>query len=341
MRAYKKTCLKDGDGDDWVEKKEFHALLLNIFWFNKLWKIFEGMDGDDRRMNFQEFYSGMPKLYLNLSQDEAFKEFRKIDKNGGGQVLFVEFCAYIRMRVTPESHPYLDADIYSGTHCGQNIRQHPQHHHSQSRELNFAAMSQEKPSHQTLRKNLGHSATHTHMLSPKSLNQFQKVEDSFRTMCKDPQHTKLRELWHKVDFNGNNILSLAEIDKLAVEAYPILNHKPALMRAYKATIIAGNGDDWVQKKEFKQLLANLIYFNKLFWLFDAADTSDTRYGDRRITLGEFGWMMSNLGETMHPQDLKQEFSKVDRNGGGFILFDEFCVYVSQRKCPEAMTGFLS
>jgi hypothetical protein len=39
-----------------------------------------------------------------------------------------------------------------------------------------------------------------------------------------------------------------EIDKLIVEQYPLLNHKPALMRAYKRTVSkegGGDGDDWV------------------------------------------------------------------------------------------------
>merc|ERR1719326_785821 len=72
MRAYKKTILKDGDGDDWVEKKEFHALLLNIFWFNRLWQVFDAIDtGDDRRMDVNEFVQGMGKLGLHLSQQEA------------------------------------------------------------------------------------------------------------------------------------------------------------------------------------------------------------------------------------------------------------------------------
>merc|ERR1740138_1037430 len=62
MRAYKKTCLKDGDGDDWVEKKEFHALLLNIFWFNRLWQVFEAIDSDnDRRVDAREFMGGMSR----------------------------------------------------------------------------------------------------------------------------------------------------------------------------------------------------------------------------------------------------------------------------------------
>jgi hypothetical protein len=39
-----------------------------------------------------------------------------------------------------------------------------------------------------------------------------------------------------------------EIDKFIVERFPVLNHKPALMRAYKRTISrdgGGDGDDYV------------------------------------------------------------------------------------------------
>ena len=89
--------------------------------------------------------------------------------------------------------------------------------------------------------------------------------------------------------------------KLVVEKYPLLNNKPALMRAYKATTSkegGGDGDDWVvsfrngpflccvfrdllllpsyvcsssfcllllhqESKEFQSLLRNLFYFNKV------------------------------------------------------------------------------
>merc|ERR1719337_497329 len=95
-------------------------------------------------------------------------------------------------------------------------------------------------------------------------------------------HKKLHSLWKCLDFNGNNIVSLAEIDKMVVENYSLLNHKPALMRAYKKTIKDGNGDDWVQKKEFKMLLGNLFYFNKIYWIFDQVDGDD-----RRLTFKEF------------------------------------------------------
>jgi hypothetical protein len=43
-------------------------------------------------------------------------------------------------------------------------------------------------------------------------------------------------------------VSLAEVDKFVLEQYPLLNNKPALMRAFKRTISkagGGDGDDWV------------------------------------------------------------------------------------------------
>jgi len=306
MRAYKKTILKDGDGDDWVEKKEFHALLLNIFWFNKLWQIFDAVDtGDDRRIDANEFVRAMGQMGLNLSTQEAHAEFDRIDQNHGGQVLFVEFCAYVRKRVTPDCQPNFDKDIISGEKCGVHMR-----------------------------KTLGNKSTHTHVVTQKSCQKFDQLEATFKTVCKD--NKKLKPIWDCLDFNGNNIVSLAEIDKMCVEKYPLLNHKPALMRAYKATIKAGNGDDWVQKKEFKSLLGNLIYFNKAFWLFDNADGDK----DRRLTEKEFKWCMSCLGEKMSDSEASMEFRRVDRNGGGIILFDEFCKYITSRKCPESMSDFV-
>jgi hypothetical protein len=82
--------------------------------------------------------------------------------------------------------------------------------------------------------------------------------------------TKFEGLWRQLDFNNNGSVSLAgafeifnlviiiiliipssihtEIDKFVAERYPLLNHKPALMRAYKRSISregGGDGDDWV------------------------------------------------------------------------------------------------
>merc|ERR1719221_2139150 len=305
MRAYKKTCLKDGDGDDWVEKKEFHALLLNIFWFGKLFELFQNVDaGGDRRIDFGEFQRGLGLLGLNLDPRQAQQEFNSIDGNHGGQVLFVEFCAYIRHRVNPDAHPDFDADIVSGEHCGRSIR--AKH---------------------------GHNATRDLVVSRKSLSQFDELESKIKAAMKD--NNELKKMWTVLDFNGNNIVSLAEIDKWVVEQYPVLNHKPALMRAYKRTIREGNGDDWVQKKEFKPLLSALFYFNKIFWLFNEVDGDD-----RRMNFDEFKKCIALMGGKMSDSDCRREFAQIDRNGGGIILFDEFCHWFTTKSCPEAFVNMV-
>lgn len=306
MRAYKKTILKDGDGDDWVEKKEFHALLLNIFWFAKLFQIFKTIDtGADRRIDFREFQQGLSQLGLHLDQGQAQAEFQKIDGNHGGQVLFVEFCGYVRSRVNPDAHPDFDADIISGEHCGRNIR--AKH---------------------------GHGATRDLVVSRKNMTSFDGLEAKFKSAMND--NHQLRKMWNVLDFNGNNIVSLAEIDKWVVENYPLLNHKPALMRAYKRTIREGNGDDWVNKKEFKPLLGALFYFNKIFWLFNEVDGDD-----RRVDYGEFKRCIALSGVKMSESDSRHEFQRLDRNGGGIILFDEFCQWFTMKSCPEAFVNMIA
>lgn len=334
MRAFQKTTKLDSAqgssaeqkyADDYVLKTDFSDLLLNLFWFAKLWQVFEIIDtGHERRIDLAEFTSGLGFLGLKLSPAEAKAEFAKIDGNKGGQVLFVEFCAYVRTRVNPDSNPHFDADIYSGEHCGQTMK-------AGTRDL--ATSTQDI--HHALRGIKGgggdddHKVTATHYISKKSIGCFDELESKIHAIMDDPK--QLSDLWLRADFNGNNILSLAEIDKLVVEAYPILNHKPALMRAYKSAIAAGK-DDWVHKKLFKTLLGNLFYFNKLFWIFDNVDGDK----DRRLTCDEFKWCLNMCGAQMSDKELKTEFKKIDRNGGGIILFDEFCKYFTEKVCPQCM-----
>lgn len=46
-KAYRQTLADSIDGDDQIEKEEFHALLLNIFWFGKLHDVFEDIAQND------------------------------------------------------------------------------------------------------------------------------------------------------------------------------------------------------------------------------------------------------------------------------------------------------
>eukprot|EP00429_Kryptoperidinium_foliaceum_P051278 CAMPEP_0176113968 /NCGR_PEP_ID=MMETSP0120_2-20121206/57231_1 /TAXON_ID=160619 /ORGANISM="Kryptoperidinium foliaceum, Strain CCMP 1326" /LENGTH=581 /DNA_ID=CAMNT_0017448195 /DNA_START=61 /DNA_END=1803 /DNA_ORIENTATION=+ len=356
MRAYKKTCLKDGDGDDWVEKKEFHALLLNIFWFAKLWQVFNAVDtGGDRRIDVAEFSAGLAALGLSMTPQEAQQEFRKLDTNGGGQVLFVELCAYVRQRVNPDDNPEFDADILGGEHCATASYNTAGHHHhsgghhqhaaAHTRGIDFASLAASGGSaptdasggisggsivsrHETLRA-CGEGATLDLHVRPKAMSDFDDLEEQIKALCKDT--VGLRKMWSHLDFNGNGIVSLAEIDKFVVENYPLLNHKPALMRCYKQTM--ERKDEFIHRREFKKFIVNLFYFNKLYWVFDQCNGDD-----RRITVDEFKMVLSLCGvQVANPE---AEFRKIDKNGGGFVLFDEFCHYFCSKACPEGLTDFV-
>ena len=127
-------------------------------------------------------------------------------------------------------------------------------------------------------------------------------------------------LFERIDPNGNGMLSLAELDKGVLELWPDFNNKPAIMRAYKAA--DANGTGWISRKEFPKFLDYLVHYHNLFVTFSDVDTS----GDRRITKDEFiagATKMRGLAGAP-PAQLALVFDRVDANGGGVVLFQEFC-----------------
>jgi len=326
MRAFKAADLDEGDGDGWVEIGEFHGLLLDIFWFNKLWKIFDVIDaGHDHKISPGELAKGMGELGLKLTQAEAEAEFGHIDSNHDGSIRFVEFCAYARDRLMPDEDHSQDPDIISGQTGGV-----PAPRKKRKGKRAAGLLSPGKP---PVPPGGPRSPS---KLTKKCLQSFTDLEEKFKALIAD--QAKLKKMWSQLDVNGNGLASLAELDKLIVEAYPLLDHKPATMRAYKATCGASKeaSEDYVRKKDFKCFLANILYFNKLFWLFDHVDAD----ADRRLHYKEFTRLLSIVGEKMSEKEMQSAFSKVDRNGGGCILFDEFCRFVTEKHCPESLTALL-
>eukprot|EP00930_Biecheleria_cincta_P071414 TRINITY_DN58926_c0_g1_i1.p1 TRINITY_DN58926_c0_g1~~TRINITY_DN58926_c0_g1_i1.p1 ORF type:complete len:742 (-),score=159.56 TRINITY_DN58926_c0_g1_i1:22-2217(-) len=154
----------------------------------------------------------------------------------------------------------------------------------------------------------------------------------------------LRQFWKILDYNGNNVVSLAEVDKLVVEfvaskVWPgWLNNKPALLMAFndrkdkscgggqiagkKANVAAA----LMRKHELQYLLGGLIWYNHVWSVFDLIDEGD----DRRIEEDEFVDAMPRLGVSGSREQFLAEFAKIDVNGGGKILFGEFCVYLKSQ-----------
>ena len=165
---------------------------------------------------------------------------------------------------------------------------------------------------------------------------FLDLEAKFVSFINDK--AQLNAQWRSLDFNGNGIVSLAELDKWIVQSFPLLNNKQALIRAFiRTTSKEGDGDDWIQRREFKALLVNVIYFNRAFELFNSIDTGR----DQRVDFEEFFAAVGRLGLGLDRKQALAEFQRIDKNGGGQLLFDEFCewlVEINSFKFKERMRG---
>jgi Ca2+-binding EF-hand superfamily protein len=105
--------------------------------------------------------------------------------------------------------------------------------------------------------------------------------------------------------------------------------KSVLMRAFQAAngIAQENGKnrsqhgfDYIEFCEFRLFLVYLQQYLELWKIFDDVDSGD----DRRISLEEFQKALPKLAEWgIQVEDASGEFNKIDVNGGGQILFQEF------------------
>jgi Ca2+-binding EF-hand superfamily protein len=153
------------------------------------------------------------------------------------------------------------------------------------------------------------------------------MKQSFR-----PLSTKsVNELFDIFDGNGNGKLSFSEISSAVLRQWPqFSSDKPAIMRAYKA--VDANGDGYVTKREFPNLISTLERYLEVFQIFKSLDVD----GDKRISFVEFkkGYEILEI-PIQSEKELKDLFEKMDANGGGYILFGEFCSFMAEQRAKHA------
>ena len=94
MAAKNKMKAKAKHDDDYVTKREFRYLLKFLRQYYELWVAFDRIDtSDDRRVSHAEFVKAAPIIAswgVDMSNTE--KMWKECDRDGGGMVLFIEFC---------------------------------------------------------------------------------------------------------------------------------------------------------------------------------------------------------------------------------------------------------
>lgn len=301
QRAYFATVGRNFEEDPYIDEHELHAFLTNVFYFNKCFVlIFDKVDTDhDHRISHDEFVHHLSTLGLKgMSKADVEAEFNKMDSNHGGVVLFDEFCVWYARKMHPEGFAIMDAKIHEHVSAGVQKKKH------------FAKKIKKDDK----------ADIHT--------KKFDAIEADIMGMLEDKG--KLDSMWASLDSNGNGAVSTAEADLWCKSRFPILDHPRALTRAFTATIKEEHiKDALLHKKHFKHFMAHVFFYNKLFAVFEAIDTDK----DHRVDFSEFKHGLRHVGLALTTKDAKKVFATIDRDGGGWILFEEFCSWVVSQKVP--------
>lgn len=180
---------------------------------------------------------------------------------------------------------------------------------------------------------------------------------------------KLRsQAWRCLDNNGNGHVSLAETGKWIQDT--LINHlgnKDEGIRIYKAFYasyirafldaadygvdkkVAGTKtattDDYVQRNEFRLLVAYLCIYATMFDAFakvDGGGEGTTKDDDRRISADEWnkalatgafkGSPLTGLTQAQSRPELGAAiFAEMDSDGKGMVLLKEFCEYCEKKE----------
>ena len=163
-----------------------------------------------------------------------------------------------------------------------------------------------------------------------------RMDQEFPTGLDREARKRRKDIFDRFDVNGNNLLSLAEIDKACrdvLQIHKLFKCKPALMRAYmlardKWPPTNKLHDDYVTRNEFRLLLIYLKLYYELFRMYGLIDID----GDRRLDYQEFVAALPIVESWgIQVPDPKREFSNMDGNGKGKILFDEFCDWAIRKE----------
>ncbi len=160
----------------------------------------------------------------------------------------------------------------------------------------------------------------------------QKGYNTLKTLEAFPTNKQERKkLFNAYDPNGNNLMSLAELDRMIKmeKIFQDYNHKSVIMRAYKKADKHGSKkyEGFITRYEFAYFLKYLQVYNDLWKAFDEFDQDD----DMRVDREEFFKGQQALGMGLSKEEANSLFDKIDTNHGGKILFEEFSEWAIDHK----------
>ena len=132
----------------------------------------------------------------------------------------------------------------------------------------------------------------------------------------------MQTLFDKIDEDGDGMLSQTEVEHAMCHRKKHLDLKPAIvLRAFAKADV--NQDGYIHREEFYLFLRMISYFSNLYRVFDLMDTNH----DRHLSRDEFAQAATLLGV----QDPQTVFDEMDEHYLGYIVFDDFCLWMAEHQ----------
>ena len=136
-----------------------------------------------------------------------------------------------------------------------------------------------------------------------------------------------KEIWKRCDLNKNGLVSVFELHKGLGDVFEnqdVFDCRDIILRAHtaaknKVKSKKSGGDDYVERSEFRLVLLYLRQYFEYMVAFKKIDKSN----DDRISLAEFKYTQPEIEKWVGKIDPEEEFCKIDTNGLGKVLFEEF------------------
>ena len=144
-----------------------------------------------------------------------------------------------------------------------------------------------------------------------------------------PKQARLLEVFDRWNYSGNELLSVADVDKAIDDLFPSFSARPcpALTRAAYAASHQ-SAADVVRRTEFTRLMKCLVYFNNIWHKFEKIDSD----GDRRLNAKEFSIGCSMVGLKKDKAATAAQFSAMsEQQEDSLVPFAEFCTWCAREQ----------
>ena len=128
--------------------------------------------------------------------------------------------------------------------------------------------------------------------------------------------SEVRDMFKRVDKNDDGVISL---DELRTVLETIFKHLPSHRIDKMVTDADKDKDGQISYEEFYRVLKRRSKKNKFLKAFKTFDTN----GDGKISLEELMEVLRQTGGELQEQQLKQMIKDVDKDGDGYLSYNEF------------------